>query len=128
MHKIKTAIKIIGRKNFAQLAALVLIDTAFFGTTSASKVQSYLVIVGFLLFTYSVYIVIYHSLGVIKLYGVPIKRKKRLALYITGILGLLIALQSIGELSAKDIVVMVPLVVISYAYLSYFKPNEQKIS
>ena len=128
MQKIKATLKTIGHKNIGQLLTLMLIDIAFFGSTNISRVPSYLVIVGFLLFTYTLYTAIYHLLGIARLYGMPIRRKKRLSLYATGALGLLVALQSIGELSTKDVVLLLPLSLVGYVYLSYFKANEQKIS
>jgi hypothetical protein len=63
-----------------------------------------------------------------KLYGLPIKRKRRLTLYLTGVSSFLIALGSVGELNGKDIVVILPLAVIAYIYINYAKSNEKKIS
>jgi hypothetical protein len=119
-------IKNIARKRVWRVLALLLIDIIFFGSTNTTKVASYLVIVGFLLLTMSFYQVIYYFLSFIKLYGIPIKRKSHLAIYLTVVLGILVALQSIGELSPKDIIVLLPLAAVGYVYSSYMKPTKQK--
>jgi hypothetical protein len=71
--------------------------------------------------------IVYSFLGVARLYGLPLKRKKRLSAYIIITFGLIFALQSMGELSAKDILVIIPIAVIGYIYTSYFKTDNQQI-
>jgi hypothetical protein len=60
-------------------------------------------------------------LGFSGYYGIHIRNKKSLALYITLITGVVVALQSIGELGARDIWVLLPLALIGYFYSAYAK-------
>lgn len=76
----------------------------------------------------TIYLITYIVLSFIKLYGLPIKRKQRLSWYITGVMSMLVALQSIGELGSKDIIVVLPLAVIGYVYINYSGNNERKIT
>ncbi len=47
--------------------------------------------------------------------------RKRQARVLTGLVGGLIALQSIGELGPRDVLVLLPLALIAYLYVSYGK-------
>ncbi len=111
-----------------RLLLLITVDFIFFGSTSATKVTSYLVIVGFVLWALSVYAIIYYALVVIKMYGLPIKNKRRLTSYLTILFSGFFALQSIGELSTKDILVIMPIAIIGYAYINYFRSDSQQIT
>jgi hypothetical protein len=56
-------------------------------------------------------------------YGVAFSgRRRRLAGVITGFVGGVVALQSVGELSMRDVLVLVPLTVMAYVYATYAKP------
>jgi hypothetical protein len=109
------------------ILSLVIIDLLFFGKTDSSNVPSFLLVIGFLLLIITAYMIVYSFLGVARLYGLPLKRKKRLSAYIIITFGLIFALQSMGELSAKDILVIIPIAVIGYIYTSYFKTDNQQI-
>jgi len=78
-----------------------------------------------LLFSSS-YLFFYYVLSFLKLYGFPVGKKRRLATYLTVLVGALIALQSIGELTSKDVLVLVPIALIGYLYTGYAKPNRRK--
>lgn len=100
--------------------ALVAVDAAFFGLTNAARVPSGLLIVGFLLVALSIYVLFRAALGVLSIYGAPLKdHGKRPALYISLWAGLLVALQSLGELSPRDVVVLALLMAIAYLYTTY---------
>ncbi|HSX45902.1 MAG TPA: hypothetical protein VLG27_02745 [Candidatus Saccharimonadia bacterium] len=94
-------------------------DAAVFGASDAQKVPSLMLAVGFVLFLATIYHVFYGIMSIARFYGFRLKRQNRFALYFTGVAGVLAALQSIGELSGRDIAVMVPLAAIGYLYSSY---------
>jgi hypothetical protein len=111
--------KVIHYKKFWQGLTLLFVDIAFFTTTDASKVAPFVLIIGFLLLVLTFYVLLYGLLGVSRLYGLPIRHKQRLAVFLSGILGLIVALQSIGELSLRDILVLLPLATLGYVYGMY---------
>ncbi len=121
-------LKKVSYKRYLESLAIVVLDIGFFTKTNANRVPAFALIVGFILVALSVYLLIYLVLSFMKLYGLPIKRKRRLTLYLTGVSSFLIALGSVGELNGKDIVVILPLAVIAYIYINYAKSNEKKIS
>ncbi len=65
-------------------------------------------------------------LALTKLYGLPIRHRKRvlrtLALVISGTL----ALQSMGQLSMRDILILAPLTALMYFYIAYSKSSKQR--
>lgn len=109
----------IARKRIWQFLVLLLADGFLFGGTNARNVVSYVVVIGFVLVMATLYYVLYGLLTVIRLYGIPIKHKRRLAACLTGLISGLVALQSIGELSQRDILVIVPLACLVYLYSFY---------
>jgi hypothetical protein len=105
---------------FWLLLGLLALDSVFFTATNSGKVASYLLIIGFLLFALTVYYIIASLLAASRFYGIAIERhQRRLALFVTGGFAGLLALQSMGELSMRDALVLLPLVVVLYIYLSY---------
>ena len=102
------------------IISLLALDSAFFSLTDPSKVDSIMLVIGFLLVTSTFYLCIKQLLAAAKLYGLPFgNRERRVAIFITGLAGVLIALQSIGELTRRDLLVVGPLAVILYVYVSY---------
>lgn len=80
---------------------------------------------GFILFMTTTYEVIYGLLSVARLYGLPIQRKKRLTLYASAVLTIVVALQSLGELSLIELLVLVVLAVLAYFYGIFAATNKQ---
>ncbi|HET8992013.1 MAG TPA: hypothetical protein VFN31_03210 [Candidatus Saccharimonadales bacterium] len=110
--------------------ALFLIDFLFFGSINSTKVAPFMLIVGLIVLVMNIYFLVYGVISLIRLYGIAVKRKGRISLYSSIFLGILIALQSIGELSGRDLIVIVMLAVASYAYITYAgtaKQKEQKL-
>ena len=107
-------------KRILVIGGLIGLDSLFFGLTSPTKVPSILLIVGFLLLALTIYHLFRLFLVVISLYGLPTRdHAKRLARLFAGLVAGVLALQSIGELSLRDIMVLTPLAGILYAYLTY---------
>ena len=72
----------------------------------------------------TLYVVTSRLLDVFKLYGIHFgKHQRRIAMFVTVIIGGLLALQSMGELGVRDAVVAVPLALVLYLYLSYGRPK-----
>jgi hypothetical protein len=102
------------------LAALLLADLAIFGGTSPQSAPSIVLFIGFLLLSASFYVLLLGALRLAAWYGIsPGPRRRRFIRLGAGVFSGLVALQSIGELSSRDILVLLPLALIAYMYLSY---------
>ena len=113
-------LKLLRRSRFWQGIALLGVDTVFFTVTNPAKVTSSVLMLGFLLMSLSVYYLVGQLLTAVRLYGLSFGRhQRRLAVFATAIIAGLLALQSIGELSARDALVLLPLAVVLYVYLGY---------
>jgi hypothetical protein len=94
-------------------------DAILFGNTNAASVSSFMVMVGFILLILTFYYLIYGLISLSQLYGIRINRKRQAAIYATSVLGVVVALQSSGELGSRDVWVLLPLAVLGYFYSSY---------
>lgn len=108
-------------KPYRKLLGLLVVDALLFNSTNAARAPAFMLIVGFVALMATCYYLFYGVLGFARLYGLAFPRKRRLAGYLTLWTGFLLALQSIGELNSRDILVLLPLVAIGYAYSSYAK-------
>ena len=86
-----------------------------------------MLIVGFLLFSATAYYLFKGLLILLGLYGVHIGHQKRFVVAATVVISGLIALQSIGQLGPKDVVVMIILALLFYLYTSYAKASQRKL-
>lgn len=102
------------------IAALIGADLVMFGGTNPSKVPSMALFLGFLLLIANFYVLLLAALRLVSWYGVsPGRHRKRFIRVTAGVFGGLVALQSIGELSGRDVLVLLPLALLAYMYLSY---------
>jgi len=106
---------------------LVVLDFVFFTSTDATKVAPIILILGFVLLLLTIYEGFFLLFTIARLYGLPIKNKNRLSMYSSGVMGLIIALQSIGELTPKDVLVIMPIAIIGYIYNVYASSSRRKI-
>ncbi len=116
---------IIRHKRLWQVCALLVVDGVFFTSTNTAQVAPIVLMFGFILFMTTTYEVIYGLLSVARLYGLPIQRKKRLTLYASAVLTIVVALQSLGELSLIELLVLVVLAVLAYFYGIFAATNKQ---
>jgi hypothetical protein len=113
--------KLAKLKRHWKLFGLLALDSLLFGFTNAGSAPAYALIVGFVLLVATLRYLLYGILAFARLYGLSVKRKRYLAGYFTILTGFLLALQSIGELNSRDVLVLLPLVVIGYTYSLYGK-------
>lgn len=100
--------------------SLLTLDGGFFTLTNPSNVDSAVLFAGFLLLSLTSYLLITRLCAWSRLYGFQFDgHSRRIALFGTGIIVGLMALQSLGELTTRDMIVALPLGIITYAYLSY---------
>jgi hypothetical protein len=119
--------KVIHYRHFWQALGVLVLDIAFFTRTNAGKVAPFILIIGFILFLLTCYVLLYGLLGIARLYGLPVRYKQRLAVYLSGVLGLIVALQSIGELTPRDILVLLPLATLGYIYGVYATTHRRNL-
>ncbi len=120
-------IKLFGHKRAWYGIALLALDLVLFATTDATKVPSPVVIIGFVLLILTIYSLVYGLLSLSSLYGIRLPHRRQLAIYLSVLLGGLLALQSIGELDRRDVLVWLPLVVVGYAYNAYAKAGQSNL-
>ena len=116
-------ISYIKSKRFLLLTSLIVLDGAFFFLTNPNNINSSLLIIGFLLLSltfFGIFELFLHFLGV---GGFKVKHKRRLSVFLAVIFGFLLALQSIGQLTLRDVLVLLPLSGLLYLYLTYIKPR-----
>jgi hypothetical protein len=94
---------------------------ALFGSSNAAEVPLPLVMVGFISLCATIYYLVYGLLGAAGLYGLTVRRKRALTLYLSGLIGIVVALQSVGALGRRDIWVLLPLAALGYFYNAYAK-------
>lgn len=110
---------LIKRLHFWRISGLLAVDALLFGVTNPQTTSSFFLIVGFALFCVTFYYVLDAVLMLAKLYGVPVRHKKRLLRTLTVVMGGVVALQSVGQLSSRDLIVLTPLTVVLYLYVTY---------
>ncbi|MGC1176662.1 MAG: hypothetical protein WA843_01210 [Candidatus Saccharimonadales bacterium] len=112
---------------FWLIIVLFGVDGLFFGLTDPHSITSFGLIVGFGLFAATLYCLIKGLLRLASWYGLPVNRhRRRLSAALVGLVCSLLALQSIGELGPHDVVVLSPLIVVAYLYISYNRDSKRQ--
>lgn len=112
--------------HFWRIGGLLAADILLFGTTDPKSTLSFMLIVGFLLLSATVYYLLDALLSFTKLYGLPLRHKRRVLRTSTMTVCGLLALQSIGQLSLRDILILGPLTALMYFYVAYSKASRQR--
>ena len=102
-------------------SGLLMTDGLFFGLTSPSSVAPALVLVGFGLLVLTTYWLFYNLQKIVALYAPWLSRQRKLSVSLTGGLASLLALQSVGQLTARDVLIIPLAEVALYAYFGYGK-------
>lgn len=101
-------------------SVLLLIDAVFFSTTNPLRLSGLILIVAFVLVGINIYAFLRLGLYVLGVYGlIKSGTGRRLVLLMSINLTIALALQSLGELTARDGLVLLLLSAVAYAYLSY---------
>lgn len=105
---------------------LLAIDGLFYSFTNPHSVSSPLLIGGLLLLSVNFFAATLLLLRLSQNIGFEIGPAYRKAAYgATTVMALLVALQSVGQLTTRDVVVMVPFAVIAYVYVAYAQQEPQ---
>jgi hypothetical protein len=117
--------RIIHKPAAWRLSAVLLADGLLFGDTNAGSANSFVLISGFVLVIATIYQLARALIAAAGLYGLHSGRPRQLAASLTGLVSGLAALQSIGELSPRDVLVLLPLVVLAYLYSSFIRTRQR---
>lgn len=119
--------KFLKERFWLYLLATVVADALFFGLTNPADAGTTQLMIGFVLAVATIYWLARGFAGLLGLYSKVLKRQRRRltkALTIGG--AVLIGLQSMGQLSPRDVAVLLPLIVLAYFYVSYVRPGQRK--
>ena len=111
------------------LGIVSVIDAAFFSLTSPQTSHSLLIIAGICLLVAGIYVwtaTLVRVLGAF--WPLTLRTKWRLVMFLTVMTSLLIVMQSIGQLSWRDALVIIPFVAVLYAYIAYVAIPASKVS
>lgn len=113
---------LVNIKTWSFISILVL-DGLFFGLTNPSKSNSFLLIVGFILFGLTTYLVIYCLFRILLVLGIKTKFRQPLTIYSSLVITLLVVLQSLGQLSIRDTLVTLLIAAIGCFYFLRLKSS-----
>ena len=106
-----------------QILAIIIIDGLFFGYVNPNKVNSLFLIVGFVLIAITLYLLMKLFLIFFVKLGFKVRNRRKIALFVSLLLSLLLSLQSIGQLTIRDVVIIVPISTLLYIYAAYIRPR-----
>jgi hypothetical protein len=119
------SMKLLTHPRIRVILILLVADSVLFSLTNPDNVPSLMLAGGFLLLTATLYCLALGLMAIAGWYGLSTSRhRRRFARITTGVVASLIALQSIGELSMRDVLVLLPLAVLAYLYVSYGRSNQ----
>ena len=108
------------KRKLIQLALLFAADALFFGLINPVKAYAIVLVIGFILLVLTLYVAIDLLLALgERIIPFSLHTRRKIALALTLVLGLLIAMQSIGQLTPKDVLAVIPLVLVLSFYFSY---------
>lgn len=120
--------QLIKRLHFWRISGLLLADVLVFGMTNPNDTLSFMLIVGYVLLCITLYYLLDACLSLSRLYGAPLKHKKRFLRSAVLLISGLVALQSIGQLSSRDVLVLAPLSILFYLYIAYTRSGRQQLA
>lgn len=119
----KITVKLLKHRKRRLGLVILIMDGLFFGTTDPSQVASPLLAVAFLLLSLNLFYFAYIGLHLAVKAGFSMGSKQYKAAFgVAGVMALLVALKSVGQLGVHDIAVLLPLAVLGYIYVTYAQP------
>lgn len=112
--------KLIHSRYFQVCAALLAADCLVFTVVNPTKASAPWLIIGFALLGSTLFTVAGVLAGLLRGYGErPYHYARRFLRYGAAVAILLVGLQSIGQLTARDVLTLLPLAIIAYLYFGY---------
>lgn len=116
-------IRITKNKTIWEFIVLLVLDGLFFGLTNPNKINSVFLVIGFVLFGLSLYLFVQIFLTFLHKLGFKVKNRGKLAGFVAILASILLAMQSIGQLSDRDVLIIIPLAILLYIYVAYIQPR-----
>jgi hypothetical protein len=111
-------------RKYWKYGALLIADILFFGMTSPAS-SAWVIVPAFILIMTTVYVIIRllvaYAARIVTLK--PATRSKIILLTSVAV-GVILALQSIGQLTIRDVITLIPFIVVLYFYLSFSKSRQ----
>lgn len=121
-----TLSRILRFHRYWYVLGLLLADGLFFSFTNPTKAVSQLLIVGFVLLAVSLYVLLALIGRALVTYGgLSRATTTRVSRLTAVVLIILLGMQSVGQLSPRDVAALVPLVVVGYVYLAYARRQRE---
>jgi hypothetical protein len=112
---------LIKNKKKTLLFLLLIVDACIFTLVNPHQAPSLVIEGAYLLVVITFYLLLAQFLKLVgKLIGLPLYTQKKLTLIATVCAAVLIGMQSIGQLALRDLLAIIPLVIVLYFYLSYY--------
>jgi len=112
-------------KRVGVVAVFAIVNMLFFGLFNPQASSPLIVILGCCLLVITIYLV---SVAFTELlsWGISLTKmtRRRVALFVTMLSTFLILMQSIGQLTLRDALAVLPLVLIAYLYITYSKTKQ----
>ena len=107
-------------KKIARLLGVLVVDGLFFSLVNPLSAHALIIVLGFGLLVLTIYLSIDLLLGLAqRVVAFSAGLRRRLLDASTMLAGLLLAMQSIGQLALRDLLVIMPLVAVLAFYVSY---------
>jgi Ca2+/Na+ antiporter len=102
-----------------------MFDILFFSLINPTTSNSYVVILGCVLVILTVYALVLTATRLVAIF-IPISAatQKRFTLFVSLLLVFMLLMQSIGQLSTRDLIAILPLLVVLYIYLAYIAKDK----
>jgi len=98
----------------------MMLDILFFGLVNPTTSNSYVVILGCILIILSTYALVLIVTRLVAIFiPVSVATQKRFTLFVSLLLVFILLMQSIGQLSTRDLIAILPLLAVLYIYLTY---------
>lgn len=104
---------------------LIIGNYVLFLLTDPAKVSAWVLVAAVLLLTLDVYMTVRFVGWICSLAGLDFARSARARRYTSGLALIIIALGTLGELTFRDVAVLLPLALIMYLFLGYRRRERQ---
>ena len=103
--------------------SLLVLDGLFFGLVNPGTVSQLVLLLGFLLVGFTIYVLIYLILRYLRYLGFKFRNVTRISLILTIVFIISLALESIGQFSTIDLITLLIFCLMLYVYLGAIAPK-----
>jgi hypothetical protein len=110
----------LSHKRIVSLGVICLLDSLLFMMSNPRNAPPLILMTGFCLGVATLYYAARLVLALAQFYGVPLgSHNAKVAVAITALSGSLMALQTMGQLTVRDIVILLPFLALTYGYFAF---------